>query len=145
MGPLEPGGAVRPCQPCQASPPAAHTWLPSPCVNTAVGNFTSKTSLSSWTKRFLVGFLSFSSARHYLLPLPTQNPREVHGRNQKFSAPAAHYNHFRSLKKKTYWHLGPTPDHLNQNHWELGPLCWWFLKAVPGTLTMVRAEHCWTS
>ena len=70
-----------------------------PVLTQPVGNFTSKTSLSPWTKRFLVGFLSISSARHYLLPLPTQNPREVHGRNQKFSTPAAHYNHFRSLKK----------------------------------------------
>lgn len=44
-----------------------------------------------------------------------------------------------------YLHLGPTPDHLNQNQWELGPLRWWFLKAILGTLTMVRAEHHWTS
>lgn len=126
-------------------------WLPKPgsslpVLTQPVGNFTSKTSLSPWTKRFLVGFLSFSSARHYLLPLPTQNPREVHGRSQKFCTPAAHYNHFRNIKKKqTYWHLGPTPAHLNRNHWELGPLRWWFLKAVPGTLTMVRAKHRWTS
>lgn len=44
-----------------------------------------------------------------------------------------------------YLHLGPTPDPLNQNQWELGPLRWWFLKAILGTLTMVRAEHHWTS
>lgn len=107
-------------------------WLPTPgsslpVLTQPVGNFTSKTSLSPWTKRFLVGFLSFSSARHYLLPLPTQNPREVHGRSQKFSAPAAHYNHFRNFKKKKkVLTPGSHSCSFEPESLGLGPLRWWY-------------------